>query len=124
MSESPKKDNSEKACIHITQAQKLVCQNALGITPKKGTMPALIRALPKWAAENKKIALSIVPFVNAEMPSTMSAGQKVAKAIDRTENPQKVILDMLKALPKELREQAEKELSNMSGSETSEVTEE
>ena len=116
---TPQKDNSEKACIHITQAQKLVCQNALGITPKKGTMPALIRALPKWAKENSKQALTIAPYVLAEMPSTMSTGQKAARQLERTKNPESVLMDMMKALPPKLRKEAEKELAKLS-EETSE----
>ena len=121
MSES-KKDNSEKACIHITQAQKLSVLKALDITPKKGVMPALIRALPKWAKENSKTALSIVPFVNAQMPQTMSTGQKAARQLERTSKPENVLVDMLKALPPKLRKQAELELANLS-EETSEETE-
>ena len=123
MSEKPQKDNSEKACIHITQAQKLSVLNALGITPKKGVMPALIRALPKWAKENSKTALTIVPIVTAQMPSTMSTGQKAARQLERTSNPESVLMDMLKALPKKLRLEAEKELANLS-EDTSTSTEE
>ena len=114
MSDTPKKDNSEKACIHITQAQKLSVLNSLGIAPKKGVMPALIRALPKWAKENAKTAQTIAPFVMSQMPSTMSTGQKAARQLERTESPETVISDMLKALPPALRKQAEKELSKLS----------
>ena len=114
MSEKQPKDNSEKACIHITQAQKLSVLNSLGITAKKGVMPALIRALPKWAKEHSKEALTIAPFVTAQMPSTMSTGQKAARQLERTSNPESVLMDMLKALPSKLRKEAEKELANMS----------
>jgi len=49
--------------------------------------------------------------VAAEMPSTMSAGQKAARAIARSDKPESVIIDAAAALPDELRELLLAELS-------------
>ena len=73
------KDNSGKACIHLTQAQKISALKAVGVEPRKGSAPALIRALPKWAKAHKEASAELGVFVAAEMPATMSSGQKAAR---------------------------------------------
>ena len=106
-----KKDNSGKACIHLTQAQKVAALQAVGVEPRKGAAPALVRALPKWAAAHPDAAAALAPFVAAEMPATMSAGQKAARAIARSDNAETVLTDTVSALPAELRAHLLAELS-------------
>ena len=80
------KDNSPKACIHITQVEKRLALEAVGIDssgPTKGAPPAILRALPKWATAHPDDAAKLAIFVAAERPATMTAGQKSAKAIER-----------------------------------------
>jgi len=80
------KDNSPKACIHITQVEKRLALEAVGIDssgPTKGAPPAILRALPKWATAHPDDAATLAAFVAAERPATMTAGQKSAKAIER-----------------------------------------
>ena len=98
-----KPDNSGKACIHLTQAQKVAALQAVGVQPRKGAAPALVRAIPKWASAHPKAAAALAPFVAAEMPATMSTGQKAARAITRSENAAEVLTDTVKALPDDLR---------------------
>jgi|TARA_R110000824_G_scaffold100285_2_gene238505 ABC-type thiamine transport system ATPase subunit len=105
------KDNSGKACIHLTQAQKISALKAVGVEPRKGSAPALIRALPKWAKAHKEASAELGVFVAAEMPATMSSGQKAARAVARQENPAQVIAEMLQALPPELRKIAQEQIS-------------
>ena len=107
-----KTDNSGKACIHLTQAQKVAALQAVGVEPRKGAAPALVRAIPKWAAAHKKAAQALAGYVAAEMPATMSTGQKAARAIARTADPAQVIAEMLAALPADLRAAAEKQIAN------------
>ena len=105
------KDNSGKACIHLTHAQKVAALKAVGVEPRKGAAPALVRAIPKWASAHKKAAAALAGFVAAEMPATMSTGQKAARAVARQSNPAQVIAEMLAALPPELRAAAEKQIA-------------
>ncbi len=105
------KDNSGKACIHLTQAQKVAALKAVGVEPRKGAAPALVRAIPRWAAAHKKAAAALAGFVAAEMPATMSTGQKAARAVARQSDPAQVIADMLAALPADLRAAAEQEIA-------------
>jgi len=106
-----KKDNSGKACIHLTQAQKVAALQSIGVEPRKGAAPAMVRAIPKWSIAHPEAAAALAAFVAAEMPATMSAGQKAARAIARSDAPQTVIVDAAAALPAELRELLLAELS-------------
>ena len=108
---SKKADNSGKACIHLTQAQKVAALMAVGVEPRKGAAPAMVRAIPKWSIAHPEAAAALAAFVAAEMPATMSAGQKAARAIARSDKPESVIIDAAAALPDELRELLLAELS-------------
>ena len=106
-----KKDNSGKACIHLTQAQKVAALMAVGVEPRKGAAPAMVRAIPKWATAHPEAAAALSAFVAAEMPATMSAGQKAARAIARSSDAETVLTDTVSALPAELRAHLLAELS-------------
>ncbi len=79
-------DNSPKACIHLTAAEKIAALEACGVDcsgPIKGAAPAILRALPRWAREHPDGAAQLALFVASERPATMSAGEKAGKAIER-----------------------------------------
>jgi|TARA_Y100000310_G_scaffold344614_1_gene458301 hypothetical protein len=86
MTPKPNRDNSPKACIHLTAAEKIAALEACGVDcsgPIKGAAPAILRALPKWAREHPDGAAALAVFVASERPATMSAGEKLATQAER-----------------------------------------